>query len=372
MRVSQVRQCLPGSWFTGGLHNWMRKCSRHRNAANYPLVQHCIGFARRGLLEKGSFQKSSFSRDSRKFRDSRDSREPPDCGKQRRLRPFSRASREFSNSRDSRGSSSDKTPFVMTPSSGPDLYVVGEICKASGHIWMVSPHGHANISRHSIAKKPAVGHSCKVREVQSRKSPNFDTKKALSCPRFLEDFLCFVPWETETTEISKNQERKRHININNFFRWLPGWGGGFSRPGGQGSNVYVRNPRNINIFDGVLGREDRWPGWPRNCLCVKLYVPFLAPTKTPGILRQVPSQVRRRNITKRIWRCNSWRLPQEDCSTGEHAPETEAAARKGLEIATSGYSSRLLALTRTWRSVPSLPLFVRQAPTTDLFNNPEG
>ena len=49
-----------------------------------------IGFGKRGLLEKGSFQKSPFSRDSREFRDSRDFRGPPDCGKQRRIRPFSR------------------------------------------------------------------------------------------------------------------------------------------------------------------------------------------------------------------------------------------------------------------------------------------
>ena len=49
-------------------------------------------FWKRGLLEKGSFQKSPFSRDSREFRDSR---EPPDRGKQRRIRPFSRDSREF-------------------------------------------------------------------------------------------------------------------------------------------------------------------------------------------------------------------------------------------------------------------------------------
>ena len=48
---------------------------------------------------------------------SRDLREPPDCGKQRRIRPFSRDSREF---RDSRDSSSEKTHFVMTPFSGPD------------------------------------------------------------------------------------------------------------------------------------------------------------------------------------------------------------------------------------------------------------
>ena len=34
-----------------------------------------IGFGKRGLLEKGSFQNSPSSRDSREFRDSR---EPPD------------------------------------------------------------------------------------------------------------------------------------------------------------------------------------------------------------------------------------------------------------------------------------------------------
>ena len=72
-------------------------------------------------MEKGSFQKSPFSREFREFRDSRDSREPPDCGKQRRLRPFSRDSREFRDFRDSRDFSSEKTPFVMTPFSGPDL-----------------------------------------------------------------------------------------------------------------------------------------------------------------------------------------------------------------------------------------------------------
>ena len=40
----------------------------------------CRMFGKRGLLEKGSFQKSPFSRDSREVRDSRDFREPPDCG----------------------------------------------------------------------------------------------------------------------------------------------------------------------------------------------------------------------------------------------------------------------------------------------------
>ena len=39
------------------------------------------GSEKRGLLEKGSFQKSRFSRDSREFRDSRESRDSRDCGK---------------------------------------------------------------------------------------------------------------------------------------------------------------------------------------------------------------------------------------------------------------------------------------------------
>ena len=82
-----------------------------------------VGFGKRGLLEKGSYQKSPFSRDSREFRDFRDSRETPDSGKQRRIRPFSRESRESRNFRDSRDSSSEKTPFVMTPFSGPGIGV---------------------------------------------------------------------------------------------------------------------------------------------------------------------------------------------------------------------------------------------------------
>ena len=66
---------------------------------------------KRGPLEKGSFHKNPFSRE---FRDSRDFREPPICGKQRRIRPSSRDPREFRGFRDSRDSSSEKTPFVMT------------------------------------------------------------------------------------------------------------------------------------------------------------------------------------------------------------------------------------------------------------------
>ena len=44
-----------------------------------------VGFGKGDLLEEGSCQKSSFSRVSGEFRDSR---EPPDSGKQRRIRPF--------------------------------------------------------------------------------------------------------------------------------------------------------------------------------------------------------------------------------------------------------------------------------------------
>ena len=84
-----------------------------------------VGFGRRGLLEKGSFQKSPCYRDSREFRDSRDFREPPDCGKRRRIQPFSRDFREF---RDFRDSSSEKTPFVMTPFSGPDDETSSGLC----------------------------------------------------------------------------------------------------------------------------------------------------------------------------------------------------------------------------------------------------
>ena len=81
-------------------------------------------------MEKGSFQKGPFSRDFREFRDSRDFRQPPDCGKRRRIRPFPRDSREFRAFRDSRDSSSEKTPFGTTPFSGPELNVLvaHELC----------------------------------------------------------------------------------------------------------------------------------------------------------------------------------------------------------------------------------------------------
>ena len=50
--------------------------------------------------------------------------ENPDCGKQMGIRPFCRDSRESSEFRDSRDSSGEKTPFVVTPFSGPEVSIV--------------------------------------------------------------------------------------------------------------------------------------------------------------------------------------------------------------------------------------------------------
>ena len=48
-------------------------------------------------------------------------RDPPWCGKLRRIRPFSRDSKRIRESRASRVPSSAKTPFAMTPFSVPVL-----------------------------------------------------------------------------------------------------------------------------------------------------------------------------------------------------------------------------------------------------------
>ena len=116
------------------------------------------GSGKRGLLEKGSFQKSPFSRDSREFRDSRIFREPPDSGKQRRIRSFSRDSRESRDFRDSRDFSSEKTPFVMTPFSGPDFLedqgFYGKIYASLGfHLFWCTPWLPAS-GYHTVELRP--------------------------------------------------------------------------------------------------------------------------------------------------------------------------------------------------------------------------
>ena len=62
-------------------------------------------------MEKGSSNKSPFSRDCREVRGSRESREPPKLSNDRRIRQFSRDSKEFGDIRDSRDPSSEKDPF---------------------------------------------------------------------------------------------------------------------------------------------------------------------------------------------------------------------------------------------------------------------
>ena len=94
-----------------------------------------VGFEKRGLLEKGSFQKSPFSRDSREFRDSRDLENPQTVENKGESDNFLEIlERDF---RDSRDSSREKTPFIMTPFSGPKNVSFIKSFKAD-----ISPRGY--------------------------------------------------------------------------------------------------------------------------------------------------------------------------------------------------------------------------------------
>ena len=72
---------------------------------------------KKGSWKRGLFRKVHFLEI---LENSRDSGEPPDCGKQRRIRPFARESSQFRDFRESKDSSSEKTPFAMTLFSGPE------------------------------------------------------------------------------------------------------------------------------------------------------------------------------------------------------------------------------------------------------------
>ena len=76
------------------------------------------GLEKGGLLEKGSFQKSQFSRDSREFRSK--ILENPQTLENKGESDHFLEILDFRHFRDSRDSSSEKTPFVMTPFSGLD------------------------------------------------------------------------------------------------------------------------------------------------------------------------------------------------------------------------------------------------------------
>ena len=75
----------------------------------------CCRVQKKGSFGRGVFSENPFPGDSWAVRDSRDFREPPDCGEQSRIGPLSRDSSEFREFRDSRDTSSEaivsKTPL---------------------------------------------------------------------------------------------------------------------------------------------------------------------------------------------------------------------------------------------------------------------
>ena len=112
--------------------------SRDATAQNCLIWPRPLFFSPRGagvsrVRKKGSFGKGFFFQKDLEILE-----KPPDSGKQRRIRLFSRDSGKFRCFRDSRDFSSEKTPFVMTPSSGPELdrpqhdQIVGFDCGLGG------------------------------------------------------------------------------------------------------------------------------------------------------------------------------------------------------------------------------------------------
>ena len=80
-----------------------------------------VGFGERGLLEKGSFEKSPFLEIRANLEILEILETPtPDCGKGESDHFLETLDREFRDFGDSRDSSSEKTRFVMTPFSGPE------------------------------------------------------------------------------------------------------------------------------------------------------------------------------------------------------------------------------------------------------------
>ena len=89
--------------------------------------------------------------------------------------------------------------------------------------------------------------------------------------------LCRAPL---CVTLIKSGKEKAHKHKQSLSGDCPGGGGGLPigwSAGGQTFMCCVRNPRNIKIFVWVPGREDRWPGWPSNCLCATCSCAFFWP-----------------------------------------------------------------------------------------------
>ena len=100
-------------------------------------------------------------------------------------------------------------------------------------------------------------------------------------------------WDLQ--KVSKFQERKRHININLFGRWPLRWPG-VSRPGSQGSKIYVLSsePKEHKSFcpdtrpgrpvTGVTGQSFMWKSF--MCLFCSLKFPITINTNIFAIQKK--------------------------------------------------------------------------------------
>ena len=93
-----------------------------------------IGFGKRALLEKGSFQKSPFSRDLENLEILEILENPQTVENKEESDHFLEIPENLETFRDSRDSSNEKTPFVMAPFSGPDFSTGGSLGFSLGTI----------------------------------------------------------------------------------------------------------------------------------------------------------------------------------------------------------------------------------------------
>ena len=73
---------------------------------------------------------------------------------------------------------------------------------------------------------------------------------------------CCLPPVCPSALRPKNQERKRHININNIFPVTARVGGGVSRPGGQGSPDRWPGVKSLCAVCGTQGTQSFSSGYP--------------------------------------------------------------------------------------------------------------